>query len=139
MSSEALGEMVFVKLTRKALRTIRKSGGLDKYLLSDKPSRMKELGLTGWKLRYRIMQSPAMQEKFAQEREKLGISQAPNTFEEWLKARQLNDNSSATDAIEATEEAFEVLQEIPNNEEVLPEPEILKTGNTKEQNAPVLA
>ncbi|GAM41741.1 50S ribosomal protein [Talaromyces pinophilus] len=137
MPSEALGEDVFVKLTRKALRTIRKVGGLDNYLLCDKPSRLKELGLAGWKLRYRIMQSPAMKKKFAEERQKLGIAKAPTTFEEWLKAKQLTEATSVIDAVEDAREAAEILEETPINEESLPEPEVLK-GEKKEQ-APVLA
>ncbi|EEA20213.1 hypothetical protein TMatcc_000196 [Talaromyces marneffei ATCC 18224] len=137
MPSEALGEDVFVKLTRKALRTIRKCGGLDNYLLSDKPSRLKELGLAGWKLRYRIMQSPAMKKKFAEEREKLGISKAPATFEEWLKAKQLTEATSIVEAVDDAREVAETLEETPANEETS-EPEILKEGEKKEQ-APVLA
>lgn len=137
MPSEALGEDVFVKLTRKALRTIRKVGGLDKYLLCDKPSRLKELGLAGWKLRYRIMQSPAMKKKFAEEREKLGISKAPDTFEQWLKAKQLTEATSVVEAVEDAREVTETLEGTPLNEESLPEAEVLK-GEKKEQ-APVLA
>lgn len=136
MPSEALGEDVFVKLTRKALRTIRKVGGLDNYLLCDKPSRLKELGLAGWKLRYRIMQSPAMKKKFAEERQKLGISKAPATFEEWLKAKQLTEATSVVEAVEDAREVTEILEETPTSEESLPEPEVLK--GEKEQ-APVLA
>lgn len=137
MPSEALGEDVFVKLTRKALRTIRKVGGLDNYLLCDKPSRLKELGLTGWKLRYRIMQSPAMKKKFAEERAKLGISKAPATFEEWLKAKQLTETTSVMEAIEDAREVTETLEETPLNEQTSPEPEVLK--EEKKGQAPVLA
>ncbi|EED24441.1 50S ribosomal protein L24 [Talaromyces stipitatus ATCC 10500] len=136
LPSEALGEEVFVKLTRKALRTIRKCGGLDNYLLCDKPSRLKELGLTGWKLRYRIMQSPSMKKKFAEEREKLGISKSPNTFEEWLKAKQLSGVTFAVEAIEDAREVTKVLEEASTNEETLPEPETLK-GSQKQEQAPV--
>lgn len=87
------------------------------------------------------MQSPAMKKKFAEEREKLGISKAPATFEEWLKAKQLTEAKSVVGAIEAIEDAREVAKtlekETPTTEETLPEPEVLK-GEKKEQ-APVLA
>ena len=39
------------------LRTIDKCGGLDNYLLGNKAQRVKELGLKGWELRWRVMQS----------------------------------------------------------------------------------
>jgi large subunit ribosomal protein L28 len=55
------------------LRTIDKSGGLDEYLLGRKPQRVKDLGPWGWRLRWRIMQSPAVREQFAREREALGL------------------------------------------------------------------
>ncbi|KAL1969518.1 hypothetical protein VTN77DRAFT_8956 [Rasamsonia byssochlamydoides] len=85
--SDALGEHVFIKVTRKALRTIWKSGGLDNYLLDDRPGRIKELGVFGWQLRWRIMQTPKIQEKFREERKKLGLPEPPS-FEEWLKDKE---------------------------------------------------
>ncbi|OKL60267.1 hypothetical protein UA08_04765 [Talaromyces atroroseus] len=91
MHSDALNKDIMIKLTRKALRTIEKCGGLDRYLLSDKPSRIKELGLTGWQLRYQIMQTPKMQEKFARTRKALGLQPPPETFEDWLKLRELEE------------------------------------------------
>ena len=39
------------------LRTIDKCGGLDGYLLGNKAQRIKELGVKGWELRWRVMQS----------------------------------------------------------------------------------
>ena len=83
------------------------------------------------------MQSPAMKKKFAEERQKFGISKAPATFEEWLKAKQLTEATSIVEAVEDTREVTEILEETTVNEESLPEPEVLK-GEKKEQ-APVLA
>lgn len=87
MYSEALDQHLFIKLTRKALRTIEKEGSLDKYLLGNGPSRIRELGMFGWNLRYQIMQTPKIQEQFQEERQKLGLSE-PKSFEEWIKERE---------------------------------------------------
>lgn len=85
--SEALQEHLFIKVTRDALRTIAKEGGLDEYLLSDKPGRIKELGMLGWELRYKVMQTPVMQEKFREQRKKHGLPE-PISFEEWIKTKE---------------------------------------------------
>ncbi|CAI7656991.1 unnamed protein product [Penicillium pancosmium] len=87
MYSEALDQHLFIKVTRKALRTIEKEGSLDKYLLGNGPSRIRELGMFGWNLRYQIMQTPKIQEQFQEERQKLGLSE-PKSFEEWMKERE---------------------------------------------------
>lgn len=144
IQSDALEEEVFIKLTRKALRTIRKCGGLDNYLLSDKPSRIKELGLTGWSLRYRLMQSPKLQKQFAEERERLGLQAPPKTFEEWLAARQLHDEkvNAAAQAAEIAADVKKAIEERTLNDEQLPEPEILKNQNERnreQEQAPKLA
>lgn len=55
------------------LRTIDKAGGLDEYLLGEKTQRLKELGMGGWKLRWRIMQTDTVKERFRLQREKLGL------------------------------------------------------------------
>ncbi|KAJ5432236.1 54S ribosomal protein L24 [Penicillium daleae] len=87
MWSEALQEHLFIKVTRRALRTILNEGGLDNYLLSDRPARLKELGMFGWHLRYQVMQSPAIKEQFRQHREKMGLPE-PLSFEEWIKTKE---------------------------------------------------
>lgn len=86
MWSDALQKNLFIKVTRRSLRTIQKSGGLDKYLLNDKPSRIKELGIFGWYLRWQVMKSPKVQKEMKDERERLGIPKPPN-FKEWLRMR----------------------------------------------------
>ncbi|KAJ5908814.1 54S ribosomal protein L24 [Penicillium taxi] len=85
--SDALDEDLFIKVTRRSLRTIWKEGGLDNYLLSDKVGRIKDLGIFGWHLRWRVMQTPVMQERFKAEREKLKLPE-PQTFEEWMKDKE---------------------------------------------------
>ncbi|KAJ5533084.1 54S ribosomal protein L24 [Penicillium frequentans] len=90
--SEALGEDLFIKVTRRALRTIMKEGGLDNYLLSDKPARIQELGMFGWELRWKVMQTPAIQERFREERKRLGVPE-PKSFEEWMKSKEEEINA----------------------------------------------
>ncbi|CAR26981.1 hypothetical protein ZYGR_0I02510 [Zygosaccharomyces rouxii] len=53
--SETLERKISLGMTAKVLRTISKEGGIDNYLTKDKSARIKELGPTGWRLRYRIM------------------------------------------------------------------------------------
>lgn len=43
------------------LRTIDKVGGLDNYVLGTSAQRVKELGEDGWKLRWAVLHSPAVQ------------------------------------------------------------------------------
>lgn len=57
------------------LRTVDKVGGLDEYLLGEKPARLKELGMAGWKLRWRIMQSGMVQRRFNMQRVAMGLEQ----------------------------------------------------------------
>lgn len=55
--SASLDEFVALKVQARVLRTIDKCGGLDHYLLGNKARRVKELGVKGWELRWRVMQS----------------------------------------------------------------------------------
>lgn len=57
----------------RVLRTIDKVGGLDEYLLGGKESRVRELGVEGWRLRWRVMQSGVVRRRFAEERRRLGL------------------------------------------------------------------
>lgn len=72
--SHALNRHVRVKVATRVLRTIDKSGGLDEYLVGEKPARVKELGMKGWALRCQVMGSTWWQERKMAEREKLGLS-----------------------------------------------------------------
>lgn len=99
--SESLGVFVCTRVTTRVLRTIDKVGGLDEYLLGRKPQRVKDLGPWGWRLRWRIMQTPAVRERFAREREALGL---PPKEEAAIKAEAdapLPDGSAAGDALMA--------------------------------------
>lgn len=57
----------------RVLRTIDKVGGLDEYLLGGKRARVKELGMGGWALRWRVWQTEMVTERFRRERERLGV------------------------------------------------------------------
>ena len=112
LRSEALEEDFSLKVSTGCIRTIRKCGGLDQYLLGDKPARIKELGLLGWSLRWRVMTSPKMRKEYQKEREQLGLPRGdpalrlfeddwadPDTrshllrsqVEEWQKLREKNE------------------------------------------------
>ncbi|KAL8822438.1 MAG: hypothetical protein Q9191_006824, partial [Dirinaria sp. TL-2023a] len=71
--SDALGELVRVKVQARVLRTIDKVGGLDAYLLGDTAGRIKELGPYGWKLRWRVMGTESVRARFREERKRLGV------------------------------------------------------------------
>lgn len=62
-----------MKVQARVLRTIDKVGGLDEYLLGGKRARVKELGMGGWALRWRIWQTEMVTERFRRERESLGV------------------------------------------------------------------
>ena len=84
--SEALDQTLTIPITASCFRTIKKCGGLDQYLLGDKPARTKELGVFGWNLRWKVMNSDTMQSKFAEERRKLGLPPPPSRYETFEKA-----------------------------------------------------
>ncbi|KAI1490911.1 hypothetical protein F5X96DRAFT_513655 [Biscogniauxia mediterranea] len=71
--SPALGAFVRTRLTAAVLKTVDKLGGIDEYLLGSKTRRIRELGPAGWALRWKIIQTPAIQERFARERAALGL------------------------------------------------------------------
>jgi large subunit ribosomal protein L28 len=68
-----LDARIKTRLTLRVLKTIRREGGLVNYLLKSKPARIKELGPSGWRLRWLVMQTRAVQERFNDERVELGL------------------------------------------------------------------
>jgi large subunit ribosomal protein L28 len=117
--SEALGKDLTIRVTASCMRTINKCGGLDQYLLGDKPARIKELGLFGWKLRWKVMNSPMMRRKFAEERQKLGLQASAmdlrlkpeEAFEQvWedgdARAEMLREQKKAWEALKEKDERF---------------------------------
>lgn len=75
--SELLGAWIHTRVTIRVLRTVRKEGGLDNYLLKDKASRVAELGPGGWRLRWLVQQTKGYRERFAAEAAKLKMPLGP--------------------------------------------------------------
>ncbi|KAI0394602.1 hypothetical protein F5Y17DRAFT_427410 [Xylariaceae sp. FL0594] len=71
--SPSLNAFIRTRLTANVLSTIDRLGGIDEYLLGDKAKRVKELGPAGWALRWKIIQTPAVQARFARQRRELGL------------------------------------------------------------------
>ncbi|KAK4987418.1 hypothetical protein LTR50_004655 [Elasticomyces elasticus] len=69
----ALNRKIKVRVSTRVLRTIDKVGGLDEYLLGEKTARIRELGMEGWRLRWMIMQTPAVRKRFNEQRKALGL------------------------------------------------------------------
>lgn len=114
--SAALRCFVQTRVTTRVLRTIDKCGGLDEYLLGDKAQRIKDLGPWGWKLRWRIMQSGVVQDRFLQERKRLGL--VPKTWAEMEAERRAEDEMvSAMDDVKKREAMREVDEWLSNGDE----------------------
>ena len=89
--SAALDRLIRIKVCTSVLRTIDKNGGLDEYLLGEKPQRIKELGMFGWLLRWRLMQSPVVQERFRLERLRLGlVDEEPKATTTGMQGEQIS-------------------------------------------------
>ncbi|KAI8625112.1 hypothetical protein F5Y19DRAFT_451708 [Xylariaceae sp. FL1651] len=71
--SPALNGFIRTRVTARVLHNIDRLGGIDEYLLGSKTQRIKELGPAGWRLRWKIMQTEAVQARFAKERAALGL------------------------------------------------------------------
>lgn len=94
--SEALDKKIPIKVTTRVMKTIDKVGGLDNYILGEKPARIKVLGPKGWLLRWQLLQSSAVQEKFKAEREAMGLSTEEN--EEIVELRKWWESRKASQA-----------------------------------------
>lgn len=77
LQAPSLEARIKTRLTLRVLKTIRREGGLENYLLKSKPARIKEMGPGGWKLRWLLMQTDAVQRRFNQERLALGLEPKP--------------------------------------------------------------
>ncbi|RMZ90599.1 hypothetical protein DV736_g2167, partial [Chaetothyriales sp. CBS 134916] len=106
--SRALGRDLTIPIRARVMRTIRKVGGLDQYVLGSRPARIKELGLLGWKLRWLVMTSPRMKQAYAAERKKLGLSDNYSAIERFEHA--WNDPERRQQMIDEQEEAWAKLK-----------------------------
>lgn len=120
--SESLGVFVRTRVTTRVLRTVDKAGGLDAYLLGHKPQRVKDLGPWGWRLRWRIMQTPLLRERFALQREALGLPPKMEEVEKLEAESPLPDGSAAGEALLAETDKmledgalFEIHEEAKDN------------------------
>lgn len=105
--SRALRRQVQLKVSSRVLRTIDKVGGLDEYLLGEKEGRIKELGTSGWWLRWAIMQTPTVRERFSLQRHSLGLSDpkpTPDQLQHLSEALSLN-NAETRKVVEELEQA----------------------------------
>lgn len=59
--SETLDKIFKIKVSTRVLKTVDKEGGLDNYLLKEKPARIKTMGKLGWRIKYDILK--ALEEK----------------------------------------------------------------------------
>jgi ribosomal protein L28 len=119
--SEALGKQVKLKATTSVMRTVDKVGGLDNYLLGSSSARIKELGMKGWKLRWDIMQTDAIQKRFKQEREKMGMNS--EAFEEQVKQMEQLKTKFETEWIAkpSKEEKAQIFRNKRKRKDVLPD------------------
>ncbi|KAI1345805.1 hypothetical protein F5Y01DRAFT_45158 [Xylaria sp. FL0043] len=110
--SPSLNAFIRTRMTASVLHTIDRLGGIDAYLLGSKAKRIKELGPAGWALRWKIMQTPAVQARFAEERELLGLPPKTTTA---------GETASAADAAAAAAFPAELASEGLTPEAVLDE------------------
>ncbi|KAL8769079.1 MAG: hypothetical protein Q9209_004865 [Squamulea sp. 1 TL-2023] len=110
--SVALQKYIQVRVQARVLRTIDKVGGLDEYLLGESPARIRELGMEGWKMRWRLMQDRGVKERLRRRRVELGLpSSGPEMF---LSDAELL--GEAENVLDETGEQVEVLHETTGQE-----------------------
>lgn len=142
--SEALGMMVRTRITTRVLRTLDKVGGLDEYLLGSKAQRIKDLGPWGWRLRWRLMQTPAVQERFAAQRVALGLppgglAAATAAAASSEAAQVLPDGHTAESLMQETQRMLDTDQEFDlggPEAESAPQPGIVDDGFMREEPKP---
>ncbi|GAB7337313.1 hypothetical protein MBLNU457_g2672t1 [Dothideomycetes sp. NU457] len=107
--SVALNRGIKVRVSTRVLRTIDKVGGLDEYLLGDKTSRIKELGMKGWHLRCMVMAQPEIQERMNRQRAEYGLPQINyNASGEPRRSRKSTDVQMSVAGLEDEGGEFEV-------------------------------
>lgn len=126
--SPALNGFIRTRVTARVLHTIDLLGGIDEYLLGSKAKRIKELGPAGWALRWKIIQTDAVQARFARERAALGLppknaddAAAATTFPAELAAQGLEPEAvlSQVDAMLQREDEFVIGEPVTEAEDVV--------------------
>ncbi|KZM20932.1 uncharacterized protein EKO05_0006317 [Ascochyta rabiei] len=102
--SVALKKRIKLRVTSNVMKTIDREGGLDEYLLKDSVQRIKELGPTGWALRWTLMQRPAVIDRLRAEAAALGLDQA-TIDKQWPTPEMLSQKKHA-DRVLAREQAL---------------------------------
>lgn len=102
--SVALKKRIKLRITSNVMKTIDREGGLDEYLLKDSVQRVKELGPTGWALRWTLMQKPEVINRLRAEAVALGIDQA-TIDKQWPTSTMLSQQKYE-DRVVARELAF---------------------------------
>jgi large subunit ribosomal protein L28 len=119
--SVALKKKIKLRITANVLKTIDREGGLDEYLLKDSVQRIKELGPTGWALRWTLMQRPVVIDRLRAEAAALGLDQATIDKQwptpEMLSQQKYADRVLAREAMAASKEAEDVEQGMWDPEE----------------------
>jgi large subunit ribosomal protein L28 len=113
--SVALKKRIKLRVTSNVLKTIDREGGLDEYLLKDSVQRIKELGPTGWALRWTLMQKPEVIDRLRAEATALGIEQA-TIDKQWPTPIMLAQQKYA-DRVAAREQALAQAAEVEHVEQ----------------------
>ncbi|WPK25313.1 hypothetical protein PUMCH_002624 [Australozyma saopauloensis] len=61
--SETLNKLVCTRVSTTLLRNVDREGGIDNYLLKEKPARVKTIGIKGWQLKYDILKQKELNER----------------------------------------------------------------------------
>lgn len=113
--SVALKKRIKLRITSNVMKTIDREGGLDEYLLKDSVQRIKELGPTGWALRWTLMQRPVVIDRLRAEAAALGLDQA-TIDKQWPTPEMLSQQKHA-DRVLAREQALAKASEVQDVEQ----------------------
>ncbi|KAJ4381296.1 hypothetical protein N0V86_003645 [Didymella sp. IMI 355093] len=113
--SVALKKRIKLKVTSNVMKTIDREGGLDEYLLKDSVQRVKELGPTGWALRWTLMQKPEVIDRLRAEAAALGIDQT--TIDKQWPTTAMQKQQSYADRVLAREAVLAQAGEVENVEQ----------------------
>ncbi|KAK5046023.1 hypothetical protein LTR84_008810 [Exophiala bonariae] len=134
--SEALNRELRIPITARVMRTIKKCGGLDEYLCGEKPARIKELGLLGWRLRWLVMTSPKKLEEYKQQRAALGLQGKSPLIESFEDA--WNDPERQQKLIDQQEVAWQSLRDAATRFEAHVQRQWIDSGEKHEYKIPEL-